>query len=258
MSANCFRKSLIKRLQMKRDIRAIALVLTATFGTSVASSAIFDLTTDWSDLNNPMGQWALYKNPTSLFTISQADYYGDGSNYRAWADDPYPNQFHVPFWSRMDAAHASAQIPVGTIFMHGSDPNRTGTDYTAVFLTIPETGIATVSGDAWMPYKSLQRGTHWLILHNGVLMTEGRLAYNDSFDATNPMSFAAGAGGPGALTVPVAVGDRIELRILPNYQTPDTLPWMTGLHINVSVVPEPATFVVLGLGVGVLLRCRRK
>ena len=226
---------------MTRNSRAVTLMFAAMIVTNVASAGVYNLTTDWSDSNNPMGQWALYKNPITLFTETQADYFSNGANYRAWADDPYPYQYHVPFWSRMDAPHASEQIPAGTIFMHGSDPNRTGTDYTAAFLTIPETGVATVSGDAWMPYKSLYRGTHWLILHNGVLMTQGRLAYNDAFDAANPMSFAAGTGGPVALTVPVAAGDRIELRILPNYQTPDTLPWMTGLHIHVNVVPVSTT-----------------
>ena len=225
---------------MTRKLYAVTLVFAAMFGTSVASVGVFNLTTDWSDFNNPMGQWALYKNPTTLFTINQADYWSDGTNYRVWADSPYPQHYHVPFWSRMDAAHASAEIPTGTIFMHGSDPNRTGTDYTAAFLTIPEAGVATVSGDAWMPYKSLNRGVHWLILHNGVLMTEGRLAYNDAYVAASPMSFAMGSGGPVALTVPVLTGDRIELRILPNYQTPDTLPWMAGLHINVNVAPDPA------------------
>lgn len=241
---------------MARTIRVAALVPAALFGISVASASVYDLSNDWSNVNNPMGQWALYKNPTSLFTINQADYWSDGSNYRAWADDPYPQQYHVPFWSRMDAAHATSEVPEGTIFMHGSDPFRTGTDYTAAFLTSPEAGIATITGDAWMPYKSLQRGVHWLVLRNGNLLTEGWLSYNDSYDAANPMSFADGTGGLGALTVPVVVGDQIELRILPNYGTPDTLPTMAGLHMNVSVVPEPASLAVLSLGILALLRRR--
>lgn len=242
---------------MAHPFRAAALLPAAWLGLTAASAGVYDLTNDWSDVNNPMGQWALHKSPNSLFAVNQADYWGDGTNFRAWADDPYPQHSHVPFWSRMDAAHASAQVPAGTIFMHGSDPNRTGTDYTAAILTIPETGLATVSGDAWMPYKTLQRGMHWLILLNGVMKTEGWLAYNDPYDAASPMPFSAGAGGPGALTMPVAAGDRIELRILPNYQTPETLPWIAGLHMNVNVVPEPGSLAVIGLGLLGLLRKRR-
>lgn len=242
---------------MKNLVYVAVVAATMMSGGTVASASVFDLSTDWSDVNNPMGQWSLYKNPTTLFARNQADYFSDGTNYRAWADDPYPQQLHVPFWSRMDAAHASAQVPVGAIFMHGSDPHRTGTDETAALLTIPESGVATISGDAWMPYKTLQRGTHWQILLNGSLRTEGWLAYNDVYDASSPMSFAMGTGGLGALTVPVVAGDHIELRILPNYGTPDTLPWMTGLHLSVNVVPEPMTFAALGLGLAVLMRKRR-
>lgn len=243
--------------------RAVLTACLSVTGWTAASASFFDIVSDWSDVNNPMGQWSLYKNPTQLFAVNQADWFGDGSNMRAWADDPYPQQLHVPFWAKIDAAHADTHgldAPADSILMHGNDPARTGTDYTALFFTSPDAGTAVVSGDTWMSAKSLPRGMNWRLLLNGTLLTEGFTSFSDSYTSANPLSFASGTGGAGALTMQVAAGDEIELQMLPNYNAPNNgVPWIAGLHMSVdlTVVPEPASLAVLTLGALVLVRRRR-
>ena len=242
--------------------RVFATGALALLGWSAASATVYDLVADWSDVNNPMGQWSLLKAHNTLFTVNQADWLSNGTGLRAWADDPYPAALHVPFWARIDAARAGlmGDSPADSILMHGSDVNRTGTNYTAAVFTNPIAGTASVSGDAWMAAKSLPRGMNWQILKNGSLLTEGTVSHSDGYTSIAPMSLAAGTGGASALNFAVAVGDSIELRMLPSYTSPDNgVPWIAGLHMTVDVtpVPEPASLVGLAAGALALRRRRR-
>ena len=102
-----------------------------------------------------------------------------------------------------------------------------------------------------MSYKTsaLPRGMNWQILKNNSLLTEGFLSWNDSYTSTTPMSFALGTGGAGALIMQVAVGDKIELRMLPNHNSPnDGVPIVAGLHVGVNLAPVPEPFTMF-LGV---------
>lgn len=251
--------SFASRSFTRRAVACSVAALTA----AMAQASFFDIVNDWSDVNNPMGQWSLYKNPTQLFGVNQADWFGDGSNLRAWADDPYPQHLHVPFWAKIDAAHANTHgldAPADSIMMHGNDPGRTGTNYTALFFTAPTAGTAVVAGDTWMSAKTLPRGMNWRLLLNGNLLTEGFTSFNDNYTSASPLSFAAGTGGAGALTMQVAAGDLIELQMLPNYNSPnDGTPWIAGLHMSVDLtpVPEPSAMLALAAGSMALLRRRR-
>ncbi len=239
----------------------------AFLGWASATASFFDLVNDWSDVNNPMGQWSLLKLPNTLFTVNQSNYWGDASNMHAWADDPYPGALHVPFWAKIDAAHQNTHgydAPANSILMHGNDPNRTGSEYTAAVFTSPSAGLATVAGDVWLSYKTsaLPRGMNWQILKNNSLLTEGFLSWNDSYTSTTPMSFALGTGGAGALIMQVAVGDKIELRMLPNHNSPnDGVPIVAGLHVGVNLAPVPEPFTmflgVAGLTAAAIRRRRR-
>ncbi len=242
--------------------RIVAIGGFALIGWSNASATVYDLVDDWSDVNNPMGQWSLLKLPNTPFTVNQADWLADGSGLHAWADDPFPAQLHVPFWAKIDDAHANllGDSPADSILMHGNDPLRTGSTYTAAVFTSPTTGLASVAGDVWMAAKTLPRGMNWQILKNGALQTEGIVSHSDAYTSAAPMSFASGTGGAGALDFAVAAGDLVELRMLPSTVSPDNeVPWIAGLHVSVDVtpVPEPASLAALTLGALALGRRRR-
>lgn len=76
----------------------VGLAVCALFGATskgVAQTVVYNLASDWSDVNNPNGVWALYKAPGQLFTINQANY---STGQPAWADDVPTNNAHVPVW----------------------------------------------------------------------------------------------------------------------------------------------------------------
>lgn len=219
-------------------------------------AAVYDLATDWSDTANPNGVWALWKSPGKLFTIRQTDYFADGSNQVAWADDqigpPEPDgRYHVPAW--MKATGTWSLVTPGTIVMHGVDPNVTpGLSYSSVTWTSPSDGTISIEGGVW--HGGLNRPQIWSIRKNGTTLSSGEFNYTDPYTQANPFDFASGSGGAGALNQFVSTGDVIELVIGPKSGTVGTF---VGLTFAIELVPEPASLCLLSLGGLFLLRRRR-
>jgi hypothetical protein len=62
--------------------------------------------------------------------------------------------------------------------------------------------------------RDIGRSNNWILLRNGVVISNGSLFSGDPYSRASPFDFADGAAGAAALQrVPVLVGDSIELRI---------------------------------------------
>lgn len=186
-------------------VAALVSLLTAA-PTARAEVLEYDLAEQWSDLENPFFPWTLWKSPTALFGINQPDYLQDGTGTRAWADQPFALEMHVPVWSR------DASGPEPLVWMHGAEFDRTGTNVTSAAWISYFEGTATIGGAVWQTWNG-NRAMRWSLVHNSTVLTTGDIVTDGTYTATSPFDFAAGSGGPGALVLAVAPGDQIELRM---------------------------------------------
>lgn len=77
--------------------RLFAILLLAAVPAVAAPES--DLAADFSTVANPFGPWTLWRAPGSPFPTCQPDFYQNGTNLRAWADQPFPLPMHVPLWA---------------------------------------------------------------------------------------------------------------------------------------------------------------
>jgi hypothetical protein len=212
-------------------------------------TVLYDLSADWSNVNNPNGAWRLYAAPGVLFATVQPDYWSNATGQAAWADQPYPQTAHVPYWMQVmagDTAFTGFATP-GTIVMHTAETGRTGTEFSSVTWTSPADGLAAISGGAWMN-KSYDRPQHWELLLNGVLFTQGDLTITDPYNQSTPFLFSTGSGGASVMSPGVHAGDVIELLIYRQASSPYGTSVGVNFSINFAPVPEPAAWVLLLTG----------
>ena len=227
-------------------LTAVAMVIVLSAGASSARAAVSNLADDWSDTSNPNGVWSLKKIHVDLFTINFADYYQNGTNQKAWADDPSALLRHVPVWLKRNDN--------GQINAHGAEFDRTGSDYTAAVWTSPATAQIQISGSVWTTWLS-GRAMRWQLRVDGAVVSQGDLVANGTHDENNPFDLADGSGGPGVLTQAVQAGDEVELGLVSLDQSGnmgDTL------GLDFTIVPEPTTLAMIALGTLQLLARRRK
>ncbi|HOW72578.1 MAG TPA: PEP-CTERM sorting domain-containing protein [Phycisphaerae bacterium] len=214
-------------------------------GAGAAEAAIWDLTADWSNDNNPNGVWTLMKSQTVAFTINQPDYYNNGTQQRAWADEVFSRNAHVPFWMKSQTT--------GLISAHGAERDRTGSDYTSAVWTSPIDGTVQISGAIWTVWASGRR-MDWQLLKNGVVLTSGQLLA-DASHINAPFDYADGSGGAAALSQTVAVGDRLELALISVSEGGNL---GDSLGLTFQIAPEPATLMLWLFGGAAAFRRRRR
>ena len=225
--------------------RGVCCVITLALCIGAAEAAMWDLGDDWSDAQNPNGVWTLMKSTAAPFTINQPDYFQDGGNQRAWADEPFALNAHVPFWMKAN--------DTGVIYTHGAELDRTGSDYTSAVWTSPLAGDVQISGALWNTWVS-GRQMRWQLRLNDAVVSRGDLFGNGVYTEASPFALAAGDGGPAALAQTVQVGDRVELALV-SISSGGNL----GDHVGVefTIVPEPATLSLLAVAGLAILRRRR-
>lgn len=203
-----------------------------------ADAAVYNLAADWSDTLNPNGVWSLYKNANSLFTINQPDFSNNGTYQKAWADQPCYLNAHVPVWLRSNID--------GIVYAHGAEYDRTGSAVTFARWTSPQAGTVTISGAIWtVTYYSRSMG--WNLRYEGANITGGSLYSDGSQGAGNPVLFSQGSAGAGVLTFDIQAGQTIDL-VLTSLSESGNLGDSLGLDFTITIIPEPTTLLMLGLG----------
>jgi hypothetical protein len=260
---------------MRASIRkATALcVVCMSLGTAPLGAQSWDLTTDWSDATNPFGAWSLYRGPGNLYPVNQPDFWGDGQNQRAWADAPFPTTpGHVPHWMKVTSLGSCGNcsntggplfpgfVTAGTVVVSTSDPNSSHGPTSAGW-TSPVSGLISINGGVWLNKNLQNRPQIWELFLNGTLLSFGNLFDGDPYTQSNPFLFANGSGGPSAVSFGVNPGDQVLLTVRRTAANGN----LVGVDFRVSVrsspIPEPATFILVGSALLMLVgasRLRRK
>ena len=204
---------------------------------AAAQAAVWDLSSDWSDVQNPMGVWSLKKSPAALFTINGA--WGDSQH--AWYD------VFVPVWMKRSN---------GDIWAHGAEFDYTGTNQTSVVFTSPREGAFKVTGAIW-EISSNRRSMSWELRKNGAVLSAGTVITDGRYTRSSPFNLATGTGGPTVLEQNLGAGDQIELAFISNSQG-GRLGDFLGLTIVVGSVPEPSSLLALSGGLACLISVLRR
>jgi uncharacterized protein (DUF608 family) len=104
----------------------------------------------------------------------------------------------VPGWAKSIGCKV-CDIPAGRVFCHNP---------TVLRWTSPVRDEIEIQGGMWV-CRNIGRVQKWELRHNGVRMTDGRLAWGPTSAAPQP--YSSGSGGDAGLRAAVEPGDRIEL-----------------------------------------------
>jgi len=200
---------------------------------------VYNLSCDWSDEINPFGTWTLKKSPSSLFTINQTDYDGAGNN--AWADEVFPEPRHVPVWTKGLRPELLPSFGPDTIFVHGAELDRTGSDFTSVVWTAPVAGSVKIIGKVWT-VNPFYRSQRFVLRKNGADLSEVVLTSDGSHTFDNPVWYEQFSGGPGATSVSVVADDQLELAVISlseDGNLGDTMALTLEIHLAACGIPNP-------------------
>jgi hypothetical protein len=216
--------------------------LAVVAGGGIASAAVieYDLGADWSDTQNPFGQWSLMKSPDALFQVTQSDFWSNAHNQPSWADAYYSLPSYLPFCLKsILTPHQTktyfTDFQIGDILVQGAEIGRTGTDVMSVVWTCPERGTAEISGAVWN-VTIYRWAVAWELRANGSAVSGGEIGGGNGYGRSNPLNFSEGSGGESALLRVVNAGDQIELR----FRTLDGVSDALGIRFRIVLTTEGA------------------
>jgi len=215
-----------------------SLLVIGTVG--AAHAATWNLSADWSDSQNPFGQWTLLRGDAVPFAINWNPWVA-GYPQAAWSDQSWPQLRHVPMWAKATAGPSMGVdcAPTG-IFMHGSEADRTGTSDSSVVWTSPVAGTVYLHGSIWAA-RHLGRPMSWSIRKNGVALSSYTFGVLDNSSEANPVYYWQGSGGFPATELSVVPGDTIAVLIHSNTAAGD----FVGMKLCISTTQDPPNLSAL-------------
>lgn len=236
---------------------ALAGILLPFFACTAQAQVLADLKTDWSNVNNPNGPWTYREGTNALPAVAswQSSLGGWGTAQPGWAKSENGND-RLPFWFQSNGSETfTHDFLVGDIVVHSTDTaNGVGSGPGNVIWTSTITGSVAISGGTWIG-RDIGRSNTWSLWKNNTQLTDGIISSGDAFDRANPFLFANGSGGASAISnISVAPGDTLMFMVSTTGAGD-----FTGVNFTISAVPEPSTFLLIGVGAAaVAVPCYRR
>lgn len=146
---------------------------------------VWNLATDWSDLNNPNGPWSLKHNASDISThVSSWNGGSFHTSQSAWVVNN--NTAQVPNFFKRSGTGGTYDIPLAVTAGHSPGSAQ---GISSVVWTSPDAMNIEVSGAIW-DASPLQRVVQWDLFLNGSKLSGGVLAnHTDAFSSINPFDF---------------------------------------------------------------------
>jgi hypothetical protein len=218
-----------------------------------------NLGANWSDSSNPnsgsFGSWSYLQGTSLLPHVADWTPLGAAAPQPAWAPGTAAGNF-LP--AEFKATSAQFNWLTGDVVLHSTDPTNGGSNGFADFRwTTPITGTAQIAGSVFEGRVSAGLSNTWLLVVNGLIVTQGTLNPGDGHDRTNPFLFSDGSGGSGALLIPnVAVGTTFDLIVAKTAAS--QFGDFVGVNYSISVVPEPASACLVGIAMMAMAMRQRR
>jgi len=191
-----------------------------------------DLTSDWSETQNPNGPWSLNSAPGILITTHWPDWCCSPAQ-PAWAASRCCVPGHVPAWMKVSSVglpqeHGLSDAPLGAVIMHGSEASAAGVTWTA-----SANAVVAVQGGVWLARTQYGRSMRWTLKLNGVPRSHGDVTAANPYSSSSPFLFRDGSGGPNAMRFTVIAGDIINLELTKTSSAAE----FTGVIFRINVSP---------------------
>ena len=223
-----------------------------------AATTNYDLTTDWSNTNNPNGVWRLLSGKVLL--PYQSSFAGCFNNTLGvtggWAPGNVVGNC-IPAFFKATGTGLNNDYFAGDLLVHSVDGNNgSGHGQAFVTWTAPADGTIDYSGSIWYAHDAVHRSNNFLLTLGVNTLAQGTIAYNGGFTRSNPDQFS----GNGYL---VHSGDVIALEV---YESPGYGEGsLDGFSLRVTettadpsaTAPEPRTMILFAAVTLFAIRRRR-
>ncbi|CAN5415013.1 hypothetical protein BH09PLA1_BH09PLA1_19820 [soil metagenome] len=221
---------------------------------SIAQAVTYNLTSEFSDANNPNGVWS-YRRGTTLLphnnnaganainAVATNGFWGDSSDYNSTV-------FRTTGPGSAASGYNDNDFLAGDVVAHSTNPS--GSSDINVTWTAPGAGSIQYSGAVWYAHSPVTRSNDFMLtLNNLPPLASGTVG--PAQNRPNAMTFNSGG------FTSVAAGDELLLYIRPTAgQQFGSLAGLS-LVVNFTPIPEPASIALMTATAGaVLLRRRRR
>ena len=193
---------------MERTTRLMG-VLAGAIAAGAASAQTFNLTSDYSETNNPNWLWSFANSGSLLqkFTPSLPNAMNGAAGNGFWsfsASSDYETSILKVTADGPAVGYSTNDFLAGDVCVHGSNP---GHGRMEVRWGGSVRGSVTVSGRTWYAHSVVNRVAVYELTHNSAVLASGQLT--PATHRGNPVLFSG--GGP----VTLQAGDSIALALLP-------------------------------------------